>query len=109
LLDATTASRPQTSHGELARSLQPQTSGCRGTRTMIIKREAIEIRIGSRSADQSRRLDFQHAALSEKTAHIGQDRRPPAQILKARARLPNYAARHSLTRETYSPVRVSTR
>src|SRR5690606_9077652 len=58
--------------------------------------------------DQHRRLHLEHAARGKKAADGGQDLRPPPQILQA-GRRPPELRHYSLTRETDSPVRVSTR
>src|SRR5690606_6841733 len=108
LVDAAAAGGQQPFHGEFRRGLQPEPAGRRGTRPGIGQRQALEVRIAGGGADQHRRLHLQHLPLGKETADGREQRRPPSQVLQAGRRPPG-CVHYSLTRETYSPVRVSTR
>src|SRR5690606_40897600 len=95
-------------HSEFGRGLQPEPIGGGRAGAGIGNRDAGQVWIGGCVADQHRRLHLEHAALGKKAADGGQDLRPPPQILQA-VRRPPELRHYALTRETYSPVRVSTR
>src|SRR5690625_3149770 len=64
--------------------------------------------IGGRSADEYGGLDLQHIALGEEIAD-GRQQRCSLPQSRQLGRRPPACVHYSLTRETYSPVRVSTR
>src|SRR5690606_19872004 len=108
LVDATAAGGQQPLHSEFGRGLQPEPPVGVRAGAGIGNREAGEVRTGGRGAAKPRRLHLEHAALGKKAADGGWDLRPPPQILQA-GRRPPELRHYTLTRETYSPVRVSTR